>query len=160
MKYFWVVVVIVVIIVGYKWLAQGAPTDQEMMESETMMQEQVMEEENSMMEEADSMLEEVGMYVPYSPEKLALAQEGKVVLYFRAPWCPTCRALDADIRANLDDIPTGVVILDTDYDNSKELKEKYGITYQHTFVQVDTQGHMITKWAGSPTLSALLSEIK
>lgn len=45
------------------------------------------------------------------------------------------------------------------YDNSKELKTKYGVTYQHTLVQVDKDGKLLKKWAGSPTLSDLVSEI-
>ena len=63
-------------------------------------------------EEKDIDMEEksgVGSYEAYAPEKLALANSGDVVLFFRASWCPTCRALDADIKAHLNDIPAGVV---------------------------------------------------
>jgi thiol-disulfide isomerase/thioredoxin len=101
-----------------------------------------------------------GIYEPYAPEKLVLAEQGKVVLFFRASWCPTCRGVDADIRANLGKIPEGVAILDINYDTATELKQKYGITYQHTFVQVDAKGYQITKWTGSQTLAALLAQVK
>lgn len=101
-----------------------------------------------------------GSYESYSTEKLARAATGDVVLFFRAPWCPTCRALDADIKAHLGDIPAGVTILDVDYDSSTALKQKYGVTYQHTLVQVDASGTQINKWTGSPNLAALLSNIK
>ncbi|OGY31519.1 MAG: hypothetical protein A2805_01685 [Candidatus Andersenbacteria bacterium RIFCSPHIGHO2_01_FULL_46_36] len=101
-----------------------------------------------------------GPYIPYDSTKLSLADEGSVVLFFRAPWCPTCKALDADITANLNTIPGGVTILDVDYDTSTELKQKYGVTYQHTLVQVDAQGNMIKKWSGSPTLVDLLGQIQ
>lgn len=101
-----------------------------------------------------------GAYIPYDPAKLALAKEGSVVLFFRASWCPTCKALDADIRANLSKIPQGVTILDVDYDSSRDLQQKYGVTYQHTLVQVDADGTMIKKWSGSPTLTDILSQIK
>src|SRR3989338_2109218 len=76
-----------------------------------------------------------GSYEAYAPEKLAKANSGDVVLFFRASWCPTCKAVDADIRANFSAIPGGLTILDVDYDNSSALKQKYGVTYQHTFVQ-------------------------
>lgn len=33
-------------------------------------------------------------------------------------------------------------------DQEKELAKKYEITYQHTFVQVDEGGNVITKWNG------------
>lgn len=101
-----------------------------------------------------------GTYEPYDAAKVARADGGSLVLFFRAPWCPTCRALDANIRANLSAIPAGVTILDVDYDSSTALKQKYGVTYQHTMVQVDAQGNQIAKWTGSPTLSDLLARIQ
>ncbi len=101
-----------------------------------------------------------GQYVAYDASKLAFAREGKVVLFFRASWCSECRALDADIRKNLDQIPANVLILDVNYDQSGELKKKYGVIYQHTLVQVDENGTMITKWSGSPELRDLLKEVK
>lgn len=101
-----------------------------------------------------------GTYESYAISKLAKANDGPVVLFFRASWCPTCRALDSNIRSNLENIPAGVTILDVDYDNSADLKQKYGVTYQHTLVQVNADGSLIKKWSGSPTLSVLLSNIK
>ncbi len=102
----------------------------------------------------------VGSYESYSPEKVARASvNNNVVLFFRASWCPTCRAVDADIRNNLSKIPENLTILDVNYDNSTVLKQKYGVTYQHTFVQVDKDGNLIKKWSGSPTLSLLVSEV-
>lgn len=101
-----------------------------------------------------------GTYETYSVENLARANTGKVVLFFRASWCPTCRAVDADIHANLNSIPDNVTILDVNYDNSTDLKRKYGVTYQHTFVQVDANGNQIAKWSGSPTLASLLGKVK
>jgi thiol-disulfide isomerase/thioredoxin len=72
----------------------------------------------------------------------------KNVLFFHASWCPTCRAADANIKANLLSIPSGLTIHQVDYDSSTELKKKYGVTYQHTFVQVDESGTLIKKWSG------------
>lgn len=101
-----------------------------------------------------------GSYEVYSPEKLALANTGKAVLFFRASWCPTCKTLDADIRAHLNEIPAGFTILNVDYDNSSALKQKYGVTYQHTLVQVDAQGNRIVKWDSSPTLADIIAHVK
>ena len=101
----------------------------------------------------------MGSFEVYAPEKLAKADSGKVVLYFRAAWCPTCKALDANIRANLDKIPAGVTILDVDYDKYNDLKKKYNVTYQHTLVQVDASGNQIKKWSGSPTLDSILGNL-
>lgn len=101
-----------------------------------------------------------GIYEIYSPEKITWAKDKKVILFFKASWCPTCRAVDADIKMHLATIPHNVAILEVDYDTTKELKQRYGVTYQHTFVQVDENGRMLAKWSGSPTLNALLEEIK
>ena len=102
-----------------------------------------------------------GSYEAYSPDLVApAAAAGDVVLFFRASWCPTCRALDADIKANLGKIPKGVTIFDVNYDNSTALKQKHGVTYQHTLVQVDAEGNQIAKWSSTPTLAELLTKIK
>lgn len=116
-------------------------------------------EDTTMMQKEDSSMQ-TGSYETYSPEKLSKAESGDVVLFFRASWCPTCRALDADIKANLGKIPPKTTILDVDYDNSTELKKKYGVTYQHTLVQVDSNGNLIKKWSGSESLDKLISNIK
>lgn len=89
-----------------------------------------------------------GKYVDYSESAYNSAKDKKRVLYFHAAWCPTCKVANEDFVKNGSQIPEGVVILKTDYDTEKALKEKYGITYQHTFVQVDANGNEITKWNG------------
>ena len=127
-----------------------------MAEKEAMMKK----DSGIMQPETDTMMK-VGSYETYSSEKVAMASSvHDVVLFFRASWCPTCKAVDADIKANLKAIPGNLTILDVNYDNSTELKKKYGVTYQHTFVQVDAQGNLIKKWSGSPTLVSLVSQVK
>lgn len=101
-----------------------------------------------------------GSYEKYSAEKVAQAETGDIVLFFKASWCPTCKALDFNIKANVSNIPNGLAILEIDYDNSLELRKKYGVTYQHTLVQVDKDGNLIKKWSGSPTLAAIVAEVK
>jgi len=101
-----------------------------------------------------------GSYEAYSPEKIARAETGDVVLFFHASWCPSCRALNTDIEKNVGAIPAGVTILKTDYDKETELKKKYGVTTQHTVVQVDTDGNLIKKWSGGSKLEDLLSQVQ
>ena len=160
-------------------MEQKAMEEQKMAEEKAMMEKRAMEEKDAMMKadntETDSMMKKdetsmmdksdtmmkVGSYETYAPEKVTLASATHdVVLFFRASWCPTCRALDADIKANLSKIPESLAILDVNYNNSTALKQKYGVTYQHTFVQVNKDGNLIKKWSSSPTLSALVSEVK
>lgn len=91
-----------------------------------------------------------GSYQDYSPELVKSEQDAghKVVLFFHATWCPECRAADKAFKANLDKIPQGVSLLKTDYDSNLDLKKKYGVTYQHTFVQIDSEGNLVSKWTG------------
>lgn len=102
-----------------------------------------------------------GAYEAYAPEKILRASADRdVVLFFRADWCPTCRALDVDIRSKLETIPKDVSILYLNYDTETALKQKYGVTYQHTLVQVDAEGGLIAKWSKSLSLEDVLSHIK
>ena len=97
-----------------------------------------------------------GAYEDYSPDKLANTS-GDKVLFFHAKWCPTCRALDQNIRAGV--VPDGVTIFKLDYDTETELAKKHGVTFQHTLVQVDDNGNQIKKWAGSYTIEQISDEL-
>lgn len=101
-----------------------------------------------------------GLYTPYDQKLIANAATGKVVIFFHASWCPTCQALDADIRAHLSDIPSNVTILKADYDTSTALKKKYGVVLQSTYVQVDKNGNEIQKWSDTPSFAEFMSHIR
>lgn len=102
----------------------------------------------------------VGVYDTYAPEKIAEASNnGDVLLFFHASWCTSCRALEKDILENVGNIPDGVTILKTDYDSNSELKKKYGVRVQHTFVQVDKDGNKIKMWSGGNRLQDVLKNI-
>lgn len=98
-------------------------------------------------------------YASYTQEAFASSSSLRRVYFFHAKWCPTCKAADAAFRANLNQIPDDVAIFITDYDTEAQLKQRYGITYQHTFVQVDAQGNELSKWNGGD-ISALLTNLK
>ncbi len=89
-------------------------------------------------------------YVDYSQSAFAEAanKNKKIIYYFHANWCPVCRPLDKEFSTNMDKIPAGFVVLKTDYDKEVDLKKKYNVTYQHTFIQVDPLGREITRWSG------------
>jgi thiol-disulfide isomerase/thioredoxin len=101
-----------------------------------------------------------GVFTEYNESLLANAENGNVVLFFSANWCPTCRALKAHINDNKEDIPSDLTILEVDYDTTTELKKKYGVTYQHTLVQVDANGEQITKWSGGNTLGSIETQLQ
>lgn len=103
----------------------------------------------------------VGEYTTYADDAVAEAAEyGNVVLFFHAAWCPTCRALKNNITENSDEIPSDLTILEVDYDDSTALRQQYGVTYQHTLVQVDANGTLITKWSGGNTVESITSKLQ
>lgn len=87
-------------------------------------------------------------YVAYSTQAYDQAVGKKRVFFFHASWCPTCKVANTEFEANTGNIPQDVVLFKTDYDSQSALKQKYNITYQHTFVLVDSQGNELAKWNG------------
>lgn len=87
-------------------------------------------------------------YVTYSPPSFEEVKDKKRVYFFHATWCETCFAANKEFTEKRDLIPEDVVLFKTDYDSEKELKKQYGITYQHTFVYVDSDGNQVKKWNG------------
>lgn len=77
-----------------------------------------------------------GAYEDFSKQAVA-NNEGRSILFFHAPWCPQCRALDSSVAANESSIPNGVTIFKTDYDSNQALRQKYGVTIQTTLVEVE-----------------------
>lgn len=100
-----------------------------------------------------------GKYEVYEPQKLLYAHDGKVILFFKADWCASCSVIDEKVLSSLEQIPSGVYIFKVDFDKEIELRKKYGVTLQHTFVQVDEFGDMIDKWSGGITLDDILEKI-
>lgn len=101
-----------------------------------------------------------GTYEDFTPTAISSAENGDVVLFFNAAWCPDCRATVKDLEANRKKIPDNLTILSVDYDTYTDLKKKYGVTYQHTFVQVDAQGNQLKKWGGSFTLDDIVAQVE
>ena len=92
----------------------------------------------------------------YEADPASFHSAGDVVLFFNATWCPTCQAAVKSLDA--DGTPAGLTVVRVDYDDNTELKRKYGVTYQHTFVQVDEAGTALTKFTGSRTGAEIASQ--
>lgn len=101
----------------------------------------------------------LGRYVTYSSSVFEEAKDKKRVYFFHAVWCPTCKVVNEAFQNQEDKIPEDVVIFKTDYDRYTELKNRFAITYQHTFVQVDAQGNEIAKWNGGD-IDRLIQNLK
>src|SRR3989344_2489777 len=90
------IIIIAILALGGWYVFSGRNSDETMTKSESIEEK----------ETEGNPTTKKGTYESYSAEKLALAEgDGRAILFFRATWCPTCRALDADIRANSEKIP-------------------------------------------------------
>lgn len=95
-----------------------------------------------------------GSYVNYSDKKLVDA-DGTKLLFFHAPWCPQCRALEKDIESTK--LPADLTIFKVDYDSHQTLRQKYGVTIQTTLVKIDDDGNLIEKYVAydKPTFTSV-----
>lgn len=97
--------------------------------------------------------------------ELAEAQSPRRILFFYASWCPTCIPADKILSSSQSSLPEDVIIYRLNYNDpdtdqvEADLAKKYGVTYQHTFVQIDESGEVVTKWNGGG-ISELLTNLK
>jgi thioredoxin 1 len=102
-----------------------------------------------------------GIYIAYSAYRSDPARYAgtKVVLYFHAPWCPACQASERELVAHRSSLPVGVTVVKADYDSQRDLKKKYGVTNQNTFVQVGPGGAEVKKWLGIRTIDDIAAQL-
>lgn len=104
----------------------------------------------------DEIMMKSWVYKDYSPEAIKNAQ-WKIVLFFHADWCPSCKATDKDILSK--NVPENITILKVNFDKEIDLKQKYWVLAQTTFVQIDKNWNEITKWVWWD-LEDIISSIK
>ncbi len=146
----------VLILIPLLALSAGGKSEKQKEPQNTMVFENTM-----MMVDTSGRQNEAELFIPYkdSQQVMMLAEELPTVLFFNASWCPTCRKAREDFIANSDAL-MGVNLILVDYDNSDELQKKYGITYQHTFVQIDANGKALATWNGGATNELLANIVK
>lgn len=135
---------------GYLYLYSPKKTEEIVAQPEVMMEK--VESTNS-------------RYLPYSNSAYTSALGQRRVLYFYATWCPSCKVANEEFTKSPDQIPPDTIVLRVNYNDQgtdkdeKALAAKYGITYQHTFVQVDGEGRELIKWNGGG-LAQLLAKLQ
>lgn len=108
------------------------------------------------------------VYEDYTAEAYnkALEENRIVFLYFTANWCPTCREqepVNKLVFEKLDGV--GVVglrvhILDSETtDETERLAKKFDVTYQHTYVILDSKGAVNYKYTGPLLESEVVGKI-
>lgn len=83
-------------------------------------------------------------YETYSEEKFVASADTERVIFFHASWCPTCISHDRDIKAA--GVPEGITIFRADYDKDLDLRRKYNVAIQSTFVHIDANGDVVKTW--------------
>ena len=96
-------------------------------------------------------------YRDYDEAELSTLTTSRILLFFHADWCPTCRNFDKQIWEI--ELPKDIVIYKVDYDTADALKKKYSILSQSTWVQIDTKGEMYKRWLGKSDLDDILSDM-
>ncbi len=147
-KYLYILIVIFAISIFIFLTAKDKPQNSNL-NSETPTSTQ-----NSQVSDSTVETELKGKYQTFESETLNTNLNKRRVLFFYANWCPTCRPVNEELNRSEDLIPDDLVIIRVNYNDSdtdkaeQELARKYGVTYQHTFVQIDESGMELKKWNG------------
>lgn len=107
---------------------------------------------------AEEPQEQPGQYVELADYQAdpSIAGDGDVVMFFHAPWCPDCVATEASLRS--EGVPDGLTVVKADFDTETDLRATYGVTVQHSFVQLDGDD-AVKVWTGSRTGADIASEL-
>lgn len=86
--------------------------------------------------------------VEYSSEAelKELAAEGKTVVFFFAAWCPNCILTLSELSEKWSEVEPDITLVIADYDTETALKARYGVTYQDTFVLLDSDAGAARLW--------------
>lgn len=121
----------------------------------------MMKKGGAMMKKEDAMMK-AGEYKDSTASALSASvlADGKTkVLFFHAGWCPACKAANTTLTAWYNPGNGLLTTYKINYDTEKLLKQKYGVTYQYTFVKIDGQGKLI-KLLQSPSDEDLKNFLK
>lgn len=138
----------------YSWGTKEEDASQTMMESPDT-------SEGAMTMMADDSMSNIGGKVSFTDLDAArtFAAKGPAVLFFYADWCPACQIAMKNIDENIKKLGDITVVV-VNYDKARDLRSKYNVTYQHTFVQIDENGEKLAIWNGGGVDSILKNIIR
>lgn len=138
----------------------------------------IMEKDNAMMQKEDTIMEKIytgkvlagtgaTKYLDFNKADYdkALKEKKKILLYFYASWCPTCKKEQPETLAAFNEINEQELIgfrvnfRDSDTDADEEaLAKEFGVSYQHTKI-ILKDGQRIGKWPDSWDKQRYLEEL-
>ncbi len=83
---------------------------------------------------------------------------GDIVLFFHADRCPTCRQAEKSFLET--GIPAWLTILKTNYDQETELKKKYSVLSQTSYVYIKPDGTLIKRRVWWTRIDDIISKIQ
>lgn len=94
--------------------------------------------------EVDQSTDERAQYEIYSAKKYSEYIGSKpFVLFFHSNWCPICKRMEEEIKADLKNYPDGTLILKTDFDTETDLRLLYNVNNQSTVLVFNDKGAKI-----------------
>jgi thiol-disulfide isomerase/thioredoxin len=94
----------------------------------------------------DSSVPPLGRYTAFTED--VLTDGSTKILFFHASWCPSCKKANQDLTEMYAEEKFVVSTYKVDYDKAKDLKRKYGVIQQHTFILIDAQGNELDRIVG------------
>lgn len=94
----------------------------------------------------------------YEPRDGAIPDEGQTILFFHTDRCSSCVRVEKELQRS--GIPQWLHIRRVDYDGADDLKYKYNVTTQTTFVAIDQEGELLTRWVGARDVQDILNRIQ
>lgn len=138
-----------------KWGGSLTDSDlQDKLDGEEIIEDVVVDETTSA--SVDTTIALAGTFTDYDDSLVGTTED--TVVFFHAEWCPSCKAAEAGIASG--EIPEGLTVLKADFDTSIDLKKKYGVVAQHTFVQIDSDGNEVKKWVGGTNVASIVERLK
>lgn len=78
----------------------------------------------------------------------------KMVVFFHADWCGTCRKWEKNLQANLDTLNPQAKILKANFDDEADLRQVFGVTKQSQAVFLNADGS-VAKNEGDPSIDSI-----
>lgn len=82
-------------------------------------------------------------------------------LYFKANWCLNCKLLEDELKEK--GFPDGIDIYEVDFDQAKDLREKYSVNNQHTLILLNDKEEEIWRdmsWDYTKVIETIKQTIK
>lgn len=96
-------------------------------------------------------------YKEYSTELIKNNSSKNIVLFFHANWCSTCQAFEKKVLS--EKIPEDILILKIDFDTENELRKKYNILTQTSFVLIDSNWNLLKRWIWSKWIEDIIKQV-